>query len=383
MKLIHLGDLHLGKKVFGYDLMDEQRDALEQVLQTADSFQVDGVMICGDVYDTAVPSVEAVGLLDWFLDELHTRELPVYIISGNHDSAGRLNFGSALLEASDVHIASLYDGRIPHFDLSRPNPDSPGKEERIRLHLLPFIKPVKVRAALDASCTDWSEAAALALSQAELLEDGVNILLSHQFYTGAKSCESEQLAIGNLDQISTDVLEPFDYCALGHLHTPQSVKKETIRYCGSLLKFSASELDSPKTITVVETGPDRTVSVHEVPVQPKRDFVRIQGTFDRLVSEAFYRTQNPDNYFYIVLDDEEEVFQVFEKLQVRYPRILKVEYSRRRQQSEADEAEDLQTQMKKPEDIFEEFYRKQNDRDLDASMKDLLHELWEASHEAD
>lgn len=378
MKFIHLADLHLGKKVFGYDLMEEQKDVLSQVLSAADQYGAECVLISGDVYDTAVPSVEAVGLLDWFLKELHARRLGVYMISGNHDSASRLNFGSELLDSSGVHIVGIYDGSIPYFDLEKAG------ETPVRLHLLPFIKPGHVRARLNENCIDWSQAAKIALSKTEYRPDGLNFLLSHQFYAGAESCESEQLMVGNLDSISIDVLDGFDYCALGHLHTPQSVKKETIRYPGTLLKFSASELGKDKSITLVETGADRAVTVHEIPVRPLRDLVRIQGTFDELVSRSFLKSQNLDNYFYIVLDDEQEVFQVFDKLSLHYPRILKIEYSRRLEENSLEDLVIEKQEMKSPEEIFSEFYEAQNGRSLDPAMAALLNAMWEETlNEAD
>lgn len=370
MKFIHLADLHFGKKVFGYDLMEEQKDALQQVLKVADEQQVDGVLICGDIYETSNPSVEAIQLLDWFLTELYNRNIQVFLISGNHDSASRLSFAFKILNDSQIHIASIYDGSIPYFDMEKEG-------QMVRIHMLPFIKPIKVKSVLNQDPEgDWTKAVELALKQANLLEGGFNLLMSHQFYLGGKAAESEELSIGSLDVVNTHVLKPFDYVALGHLHNPQSVKKSTYRYCGSLLKFSASELNIQKTITVLSIKNDQ-VSIEEIPLHPVRDFIGIQGTFDQLVAKSFVKRQNTQNYFYITLDDDQEVFQVFEKLSLHYPRILKIEYAKKLNSTFQDTEEMVSdSEMNHPEEIFAKFYERQNGEPLDPSLQKMLIDLW-------
>lgn len=371
MKFIHLADLHFGKKVFGYDLVQEQKDALEQVLSILDAQEIDGVWICGDVYDTAIPSVEAVHLLNWFLNELYMRQVPTFVISGNHDSPGRLNFGSRLLEASNVHIVSLYDGTIPFYDVTK-------REETVRIHMLPFIKPIKVKMALKEDPEgDWTKAVEIALNKAKRLEHGYNVLLSHQFYMGGQAAESEELSIGSLDQVHTRVLEGFDYAALGHLHNPQSVGSPTYRYCGTLLKFSASELGVQKSITVVSLEQGK-VTIEAIALEPKHDFVKIQGTFDQLVAKSFVQRQNKDNYFYIALDDDQEVYQAFEKLSLHYPRILKIEYTKKFSfVPEAQQEIITDSEMKHPEEIFAKFYAMQNQGvSLDPFLQEKLGTLW-------
>lgn len=371
MRFIHLADLHFGKKVFGYDLVPEQKDALEQVLSILDTQEIDGVWICGDVYDTAVPSVEAVHLLNWFLNELYKRQVPTFVISGNHDSPGRLNFGSRLLEASKVHIVSLYDGTIPFYDITKG-------DETVRIHMLPFIKPIKVKMALKEDPEgDWTKAIELALNKAERLEHGYNVLLSHQFYMGGQAAESEELSIGSLDQVHIRVLEGFDYVALGHLHNPQSVGHPNYRYCGTLLKFSASELGVQKSITVVSLDQGE-VTIEAIALKPQHDFVKIQGTFDQLVAKSFVQRQNKDNYFYIALDDDQEVYQAFEKLSLHYPRILKIEYTKKFSLVPENQQEIItDSEMKHPEEIFAKFYAMQNQgASLDPFLQEKLGRLW-------
>ncbi len=371
MKFIHLADLHLGKKVFGYDLIQEQKEALEQVLSIIETQEIDGVWICGDVYDTAIPSVEAVHLLNWFLNELYQRQVPTFVISGNHDSPGRLNFGSRLLEASHIHIVSMYDGTIPFFDLTK-------EDQTVRIHMLPFIKPIKVKMALKEDPEgDWTKAVELALNKAERLEQGYNVLLSHQFYRGGKAAESEELFIGSLDQVHTRVLKGFDYVALGHLHNPQSVGSPHYRYCGTLLKFSASELTVQKSITVVSLDQGK-VTIEEIALHPKHDFVKIQGSFNQLVAKSFVQRQNKDNYFYITLDDDQEVYQAFEKLSLHYPRILKIEYTKKFSFVPEVQQEIINdSEMKHPEEIFAKFYAMQNQgAALDPFLQEKLGKLW-------
>lgn len=376
MRIIHLADLHLGKKVFGYNLEEEQRDMLAQVLALVEEKKTHAVLLCGDIYDTAMPPVSAVELLDWFLNELHTRGQSVLMISGNHDSAGRLSFGSQLLEASDLHIASVYDGSVPFVDLEEG-------EERVRVHMLPFIKPVTIRAVHERECASWDEAMAIAMETVELDLSVSNILMSHQFYMGSETSDSETHSVGTLDQISTSFLEPFDYAALGHLHKPQAVGDERFRYPGSLLKYSASELDWPRAFTVLETQPDHSVKIERIPAVPKRDFVRLQGTFDEIVSREFRQSVNPEDYVYIVLEDEQEVFQAFEKLSSIYERLLKIEYSHLHKGISAQDLQNVQTKMKSFEEIACEFFELQNGIEPSPQQKEALFDAWEAVHETD
>lgn len=376
MKFLHLADLHLGKKVFGYDLDEEQRDILRQVLEAADTYHVDGVLICGDVYDVAMPPIGAVALLNWFLNELHKRALDVFIISGNHDSAGRLNFGSELLKESRIHIASIFEGDVEYVDMEKDG-------ERVRIHMLPFIKPIIVRTVCDVPCDGWNAAMEEAMKRVHFDDEACNILMSHQFFAGSQTCESETHAIGTLDQIATSYLDRFDYAALGHLHNPQSCGRAQNRYPGTLLKFSASELDVSKTLTMIETNPDHSVSIIELPLHPIHDFVRIRGTFDEIVSRSFWKDLDLENYYYVILDDEQEVFQVYEKLTSIYPRLLKIEYSRTRPQVTMEDMDDLTTEQKTPMEIFAEFFEMQNGTAATQEQMKVVIDAWEAIHETD
>ena len=374
MKLIHLADLHLGKKVFGYDLMEEQRDALNQVIELAKARQVDGVMIAGDVFDTPIPPVDAVALLDEFLNQLHHLQIEVMIISGNHDSGGRLDFGSGIFKESGIHIAGTWNGQVEFVDLQK-------NEEVVRIHLLPFLRPGIVRAALGVSCQSWNEALDLALQTVNFREDAANILMSHQFYAGGQLCESEAANVGTLDQVSTSLLEPFDYCALGHLHNPQAPGRAVNRYSGTLLKFSFSEINTQKTITLVETHPDHSVAIEEIPVIPKREMIHLKGKFADLLDKDYLRSVDREAYVYITLEDPEEIFQAYEKLREHYPRILKIEYCNLPKVHAMDDYAREIERMKNPLEIVSDFYTLQNNKDLSEDMVRQLADIWEELHE--
>lgn len=375
MKLLHLGDLHLGKKVHGYLMAEEQLDALRQVLVIAEEQDVDGVLIAGDVYDTSMPVTQGVALLDAFLDELKKRQIPVYMIAGNHDSGIRLEFARSILQEAGVHIAGVYHGEIPYADLEKEG-------VKARIHFLPFIRPSSLLLYYPQKPIDtWSQAVETALEDACLLEDGYNILLSHQFYTGGRTCESESVFVGGIDHVSEEVLEKFDYAALGHLHTPQHLKNPMHRYSGTLLKYSISEIGQTKTVTMLTLDPDG-LSVQEFPIVPMRDFVRVQGSLEELLSPGYSAQFDPESYFYIVLDDETEGVNAHARLSERYGRILKIEY-RNMQTPEVQEQAGEAMRQRDPAELVDEFFLLQNGRPLDEQMKQVVKDLWEALDEAD
>lgn len=374
MKFIHLADLHLGKKVFGYDLIAEQKEALEAVLALVDEQQVDGILICGDVYDTAIPPIDAIALLDWFLNELHKRILNVFMISGNHDSAGRLGFGSELMKSSSIHIVSEWKGQIEYYDLEN-------EKEKVRIHLMPFLRPSQVRLVYGCAVENWSDAIRIALEKAELDSQATNILLSHQFYKGATKGDSEIAHVGTIDEVDYAVLEPFDYAALGHLHNPQQAGRNTNWYPGTLMKYSASEINRQKSITLIETKSDHSVEKRLYPLQLSRDFVRIEGTFDQLVSRDFRLKQNMENYFYIVLDDEQEVFDAYEKLHAIYPRILSISYDQIHQEHQLEEYTPLEASHQSPQMIIARFFEFQNGTKMDEDQTKMIEMCWEELHE--
>ena len=272
MKLIHLSDLHLGKRVNEFSMLEDQQYILTEILHIIDREKPDAVLIAGDVYDKSVPSAEAVSLLDDFLVRLAKRKLRIFLISGNHDSPERMAFGGRLMEGSGVHVAPVYDGRVTPVTLA----DAHGP---VNFYLLPFVKPVHVRRCFPEreidTCTD---AVAAAVEHMNVDPSVRNVLVAHQFVTGAVRCESEELSVGGADNVDVSVFAPFDYVALGHIHGPQRVGRETVRYCGTPLKYSFSEAGHQKSVTVVELGAKGSVSVNTVPLVPMRDLAELRGT---------------------------------------------------------------------------------------------------------
>ena len=271
MKFMHLSDLHLGKRVHEYSMIEDQEYILNQIVQIAADEKVDAVFIAGDIYDKTFPPVEAVTLLDQFLWALAEKEISVWIISGNHDSAERLSFGSRLMEKNEIHIAPVYNGELHTVTME----DEYGP---IDISLLPFIKPAQVKRFFpEEEIHTYTDALQTAL-QGDAPRNRRRILITHQFVTGASRCESEEPVVGGLDNVDASVFNGFDYVALGHIHSPQNVGRETLRYCGTPLKYSFSEVHQEKSVTIVTMKEKGCISLKTIPLRPLRDLKEIKGT---------------------------------------------------------------------------------------------------------
>ena len=329
MRLLHISDLHLGKRVNEYSMLEDQAHILEQILKIADQEQAQGVLIAGDVYDKPVPPAEAVRLLDYLLSSFADRKIPVFFISGNHDSRDRLSFGAELFKKSGVYMAS--EGFLEKVDRE----DEYGE---LSIWLMPFLKPAQVRSVYpEKDIQTYTDAVRAVLEEADLDPATRNILVAHQFVAGAVQCESEEVSIGGLDQVDVSVFDGFEYVALGHLHRPQSVTRETVRYCGTPLKYSFSEVHDQKSVTIVELKEKGETAIKTVPLTPLRDMKELKGTYLQLTSRPFYETQERDSYFHITLTDEEDVMDAVGKLRMIYPNLMKLDYDNVR----------VRTQMKK------------------------------------
>lgn len=375
MKLIHLSDLHLGKRVNEFSMLEDQQYILTEILQIIDREKPDGVMIAGDVYDKSVPSAEAVALLDDFLVRLAKRDLQVFLISGNHDSPERMAFGGRLMAQSGVHLAPVYDGKVSPITLT----DNYGP---VNLYLLPFLKPAHVRRCFpEREILTYTDALAAAIEAMGADPAQRNVLVTHQFVTGAARCESEEISVGGTDNVDVSVFEPFDYVALGHIHGPQQVGRETVRYCGTPLKYSFSEAKHQKSVTVVELGEKGAVSVRTVPLAPMRDLAELRGTYEELTFRGFYQgTSCPRDYVHITLTDEEDIPDAVSKLRIIYPNLMKLDYDNKRTRAGIvlERAED---QQRSPLELLEEFYEKQNGQPMGeeqrAFAKNLMERIWE------
>ena len=376
MKLIHLSDLHLGKRVNEFPMLEDQKYILTKILNIIDEEHPDCICIAGDIYDKSVPSAEAVELCDDFIVRLAKRGIPVFIISGNHDSPERLSFGSRLIDLSGIHIAPVYSGTVVPFTLE----DAYGP---VDIYMLPFVKPVHVRSAFpDEETGSYTDAVRTAVAKMDVRPDRRNVLVTHQFVTGAARSESEDISVGGADNVDASVFDGFDYVALGHIHGPQNIGSERIRYCGTPLKYSFSEADHVKSVTVAELGEKGSLSVRTVPLVPVRDMVELRGTYMELTDRRSYEhTTYREDYVRIILTDEEDVPDAMARLRVIYKNLMKLEYdnTRTRHKAEIRAAEDVE--QKTPLELFSEFYRMQNGtepgKEQNAYMKEQIEKIWE------
>ena len=377
MKLIHLSDLHIGKRVNEVSMIEDQEYILLQILQIIDDEKADAVLIAGDVYDKSVPSAEAVTLFDDFLCRLAKRQLPVLIISGNHDSPERLAFGGRLMEESGIYISPVYDGSVSTFSMS----DEHGE---VDFWLLPFVKPAHVKRYFpDASIESYTDAIRVAVEHMGIDTGKRNVLLTHQFVTGASTCESEEISVGGSDNVDASVFADFDYVALGHIHGPQNIGSNQIRYCGTPLKYSFSEEAHHKSVTVVNLGKKGDLELLLRPLTPRHDLRSIRGTFEELTSKSFYEGTATDDYLHIMLTDEEDVPEAIGKLRVIYPDLMKLSYdnTRTRTNQVINGAEDVQ--RKSPLELFDELYELQNNQPMSEEQRsfaqELIESIWEGN----
>ena len=375
MKLMHLSDLHLGKRVNGFSMIPDQKFVLEQILDMAREEMPDGALLCGDIYDKTVPSAEAVELFDAFLSGL-AEISPVYIISGNHDSAERLAFGGRLLKKARVFVSPVY-GR----ELVRAEQDD--EFGTVVFHLLPFVKPVHVRAAFkEETIESYTDAVRRALSDIDLADGRRHVLLAHQFVTGALPCESEERSVGGSDNVDAAVFDGFDYVALGHLHGPQRAGGDHIRYCGTMLKYSFSEANHHKSVTFVRLGQKGSLEITTRPLVPLRDMKEIRGTYEELMSREFYQgTDLPACYLHITLTDEEDVPEALSRLGTVYQHIMKLSYDNTRTRQRQNPLEVEARPEDSPLDLFGLLFEKQNNSPLGPEQADYLTGLIESSWE--
>lgn len=375
MKLLHLSDLHLGKRVNEVSMLDDQAFILQQILGIIDEAQPDAVLIAGDVYDKSVPSAEAVTLFDDFLVKLSKRKLPVLVISGNHDSPERLSFGSRLLDASGIHISPVYNGVIRPIVLH----DAYGP---VSFWVLPFLKPAHVKRFFpEDDIESYTDACRAAVSHMDIDRSARNILLTHQFVTGAQTCESEELSVGGTDNVDASIFDCFDYVALGHIHNPQNIGSNRIRYCGTPLKYSFSEAAHQKSVTLVTLGEKGELHLELYPLRPKHDLREIRGSFAEVTDRTFYTNTPTDDYLHVILTDEDDVPEAVGKLRLLYPNLMKLSYdnTRTREDNVIDAASDVQ--RKTPLELFEELYELQNNQAMSEEQRkftqDLIESIWE------
>lgn len=368
---MHLSDLHIGKRVNDFSLLEDQKYILKKIINIIDEEKPEAVIIAGDVYDKSVPSAEAVQLFDGFLVSLSERNLKIFIISGNHDSPERLSFGARLMNPKGVYISPVYQKGISPIVLKDEYGD-------VNFYMLPFIKPVHVRAHFsDKEINSYNDAIQTAIEDMDVDNKQRNILITHQFITGAKRSESEDISVGGSDNIDANLFKDFDYVALGHLHSPQRMTRDSIRYCGTPLKYSFSEARDQKSVTIIDFKKKDDLEISTVPLVPKRDMREIKGTYRQITEKSFYQDTNTEDYLHITLTDEEEIPEAIGKLRVIYPNIMKLNYDNTRTRKGIVITGTSKIDEKSPIELFEEFYEMQNNQPLNEEQKELIERLVE------
>ena len=375
MKLIHLSDLHLGKRVNEFSMLEDQAFILQEILRIIDEEQPQAVLLAGDIYDKSVPSGEAVQLFDGFLWELSSRKLQVFVISGNHDSPERLSFGGRLMEGSGIHLSPVYSGKVEPVVLE----DAYGP---VNVYLLPFLKPAHVRRYFpEEESGTYTEALGKAVEALEIHKEQRNVLVTHQFVTGASRSDSEEISVGGSDNVDASVFDDFDYVALGHIHGPQNIGSPRIRYCGTPLKYSFSEVGQQKSVTVAELKEKGTLEVTARPLTPLRDLREIRGSYLEVTAKSFYEGRNREDYLHITLTDEEDVPDGAAKLRVIYPNLMRLDYDNARTRSRNLPEGAEEPAAKPPLELFEEFYERQNNQPMTEEQirfsRELMETIWE------
>lgn len=379
MKLMHLSDLHLGKRLNEFSLLEDQSFILQQLVELVRSEQPDCVLLAGDIYDKPVPPAEAVTLFDDFLNKL-AQLTTVCVTSGNHDSAERLAFGAQLMREGGVHFCGLYTGEPQCVTLQ----DAYGS---VHIYLLPFLKPAHVRHCLlpeeAEQVTTYHEALRCAVERLHINAAERNVLVAHQFVTGAQTAGSEAVNVGGVDNIGAEVFADFDYTALGHIHKAQNVGSERVRYSGTPLKYSFAEWQQEKSVTLVELGEKGSVSVTALPLAPLRDLRKLRGSYKELMSKDFYDELPKDSdgllrdFYHLTLTDEEDVPDAVQKLRSVYKNLLQLEYDNKRTRTDNAIEGAERVVEKSPLELMEEFYQLQNNQALSEKQRAYLQGLLE------
>lgn len=376
MKFVHLGDLHIGKRVNDFLMLNDQEYVLEQIIDIISKEKIEGVLIAGDVYDKQVPSLEAINLFDEFLTKIANMEVKVFIISGNHDSAERLSFAGRLIEKSGVYIAPMYEGNVIKHTVKDEYGD-------IDIYMLPYVKPVHVKKYYpDREIDSYNDALKCVIESVDIDEKKRNIIIAHQFVTGAAVCDSEELSIGGLENVDASIFDKFDYVALGHIHGPQKVQRDTLRYSGTPIKYSFSEINHKKSITIVDIKDKKDnevdISIDLKELKPLHDMRKIKGRYDEITLKDNYINTDTRDYMHIILTDEEDIPDAIGKLRAIYPNIMKLEYDNTRTRSNNKLDIVNRIEEKTPLDLFKELYELQNNQEVSDKQEEYLRDIFES-----
>lgn len=381
MQFFHLSDLHIGKQLHHYNLIPDQEHILAEIVSYAEQLQPDAIVIAGDIYDKSVPSAEAVSVFDTFLTALTslTPKIPVMLISGNHDSSKRLDYASSILLNQEIYIAGEGPRTEEEHLLKVTLEDENGP---VHFYLLPFVKPGYIR-HLYPEVSNYEEAVRFLVEREDIDMKVRNVLVSHQFYTASsarpETCDSEIFSVGGVDNVDVRAVKEFDYVALGHIHGPQRMGKESIRYCGTPLKYSVSECGHKKSLTVVTLGKKGTEpKIETYPLHPLRDVRKLNGTLEEVLAQA--NEKNQEDYVSVTLTDEAEPYQPREQLLQAYPHVLEIRMDNTRTRQRLTFVEE-ELRLASPLDTFSEFYHAVQGRELSEEAMEMLHHVMESVKE--
>lgn len=371
MKFLHLGDLHLGKTLFDFDLVEDQRYILDQILCIAEKESVDGVLIAGDVYDKSVPSEAATKLLDYFLMKLAQKEIKVFMVSGNHDSDDRLNYGSTLFASNQIFISAVFDGTLHRQSFAE-------EDTKINIYMLPFVKASQVRHYFpDEKIESYDDAVQTIIRNTDINKSNKNILVAHQFVSGkgedpalAGSESVGTRSVGLVEKIGYDCFDDFDYVALGHIHSPQKVGREEIRYAGSPLKYSLSEANNEKSVSLITVSAEERVKIELVPLKPMRNVRHITGTLKELLDKK--NVKAPEDFIYATLTDEDIINDAMGIFQQVYPNTVRIDYdnSHTREIEQVDISKIAEN--KSFPELIGDFYRLMYGREITEEEMDVM-----------
>lgn len=370
MKILHLADLHIGKMIYEQSLLEDQKYMLQQIIEIVEQEKIEAVLIAGDIYDRSVPPGEAVEVLNDFLNTLIKQlKVKVFMIAGNHDSKERLNFGSRILENDGLYIQTNYDGQIRKVALS----------DQINVYLLPFLKPIEVRPYFpDEKIENYNDAMKCIMQNETIDSSKINLLMAHQFVTNCQNsperCDSEVTPVGGIENVEVSNFDAFDYVALGHIHGPQRIGKDTIRYAGTMLKYSFSEVNHHKSAVVITIDePTKKLDYALLPLKPLRDMRVLKGPIQELLKPENYQGTNTDDYIKAILTNSEAIYDAIGQMRKVYPHTLSLEIENCQTSFGQEEWQKLEKIKKKSEfELFEDFYQFQNNRPLDEEQTKMV-----------
>lgn len=373
MKILHLADLHIGKIIYEQSLLEDQEYMLKQIEKIIEKEKIEAVLISGDIYDRSIPPADAVEVLDKFLNNLiKILKVKVFIISGNHDSKERLNFGSKIFENDGLYIQTTYNGKIRKVEL----------DEKINIYMLPFIKPIELRQYFENEKIEtYNDAIKNIIENEKLDKTKINILMAHQFVTSGttnpETCESETINVGGLDNVDASNFSEFDYVALGHIHGPQKIGEEKIRYSGTMLKYSFSEVNHHKSVVIIEIKNGK-VDFKLEPLIPLRDMRKIQGPIEELVKKENYEGTNQQDYIKAIITNEEAIYDAIGQIRKIYPNTLSLDILNSKSYNSDMNIENFEKIKEKSEfELFNDFYEFQNSVRLDEEQSEIIKKVIE------